>query len=188
MSIDKNKEKLLHLFLDNELSQSQASKTRQMLAEDPALAEEYERLCLLRSALRGRVQAEVEQANFDGLWDRIRSGMHKSVPQPEPGFWERMRFRLSEYMALYKPLLASALAAALVAFALATPFFTVHDTQLSPPTISTAQAPAPVVEVVSYEVDSGVVVIDADPSKPLVIWHIDEQTLTDDAVVRPKQG
>lgn len=179
---DHKKEKLLHLYLDGELSERQVSKTEEMLKGDQELAEEFDRLCLLRSVLRERVQAEVEQASFDGLWDKIRVGIHEETQESlvTPGFWERMRVRLSEYFTVYKPVFASAMAAALLLVALATPFFSADEIRVpvAPPF---AHEEFPAAQVVSYEVDDGVVVIDAESSQPLVIWHMDEKTLLEES-------
>lgn len=85
----------LQRLADDDLSPAQRLLAEEHLAANPNDAKRLESLCQLRALLRGAMDRAADEADLDGLWDRLRGDLRK----PEsPTFWVRLRLWLGDSM------------------------------------------------------------------------------------------
>ncbi len=101
----------LQRWFDGALPAAEAAEVARRVANDDAWREAHERLVTARELLRARVDAEVDDADFTSLWERIDAEL--PAPAPRPALSERLR---AWWAAHWTPVLVSAAAAAAVAF------------------------------------------------------------------------
>lgn len=173
-------------YFDGVLSPAEAAAFEKELADSDTLKAEMAMLSLTREFLQSSSEAELENVNFDGLFERIQQElpaqkqMEKAVPTPaptqsEPGMGERVRQWWRTY---WTPVLVSAAAAAAVAFLItraATPAALDDD---EAPTFKGYVA----VDEVNNEGPKTVLISQsAEEEGATVIWLLDEEDSDDTA-------
>lgn len=178
-------------YFDEEMSPEEARAFRDQLAADPALEAELQVMKVSREMLVAHVEAQVDQADFSGFFDRISSALPQAsvVSEPAPSAARSpaaatppsMGARIKAWWARHwTPVLISAAAAAAVAF---------FVTRAAAPSVDDEDGAAPIAageEVTVDEVNSDgpttvLVSMPADDEDSTVIWLLDEDEEEDQA-------
>jgi hypothetical protein len=88
-------DKTLQRLHDGDLSSAELQTARERLADSPEDLKRLDSLVQLRTLLRGAAQQDADEADLDGLWDRIRGSLGAARP---PSLWERLRLWLGASM------------------------------------------------------------------------------------------
>src|SRR5262245_42591637 len=103
--------RLLERYFDGELSARKLTFVEDHLVECPECSTELRALEATRTMVHTAYRDAASELDFGQLWRAIEP----KLSTPKPSLWERMGVALREYVSVYKPVLAVATAAAVVA-------------------------------------------------------------------------
>jgi anti-sigma-K factor RskA len=176
-------EKLLELYIDGELDQSDLARVESAVTDCEHCRDYVADAAVVRSALQDSIAEAVNAAPLATLWERIEEQLDAGEQtQPDSaetvssGWFERFQAWVAPRKLQVAFALCAAIVATVFAFRMILPPSQPGNEQ---PAIAMSQATVKNTLVVeSLDISQGTVVIDADPTgeMPTVVWHfIDEE-------------
>ena len=157
---------LLERYFDGELRERAAQYVEDHLADCPHCAGELVALQEMRGLIQTSIREAVAQAEFARVWQ----GIEPHLAAPKPSFWERMGVAVREYFSVYKPIWATAAAAAAVAALVAVPLL-----MRSGPAVEIAKTQSNECIIESIESSgSTAMVYDIEQDQTKVIWMFED--------------
>lgn len=169
----------LMLMLDGALKPADEAMLRAQLADDPALAEQWRALQLMRSELKSSLQAELSPDFTTGVMERVRQSQ-----QVSPGLLHQLLKLLSRPIAI--PIAASAAFALMWAVGMPQPS---DNLNLQTPSLAGETSPAKTdfalgeteteIESIDNPTDMNILVLAAPGSRNRLIW-LSQRNISDE--------
>jgi anti-sigma factor RsiW len=156
---------LVERYFDGELSSRQVAFVEDHLVECTECADELEALQEMRGVIQTSMREAASKADFAQIWRAVEP----QLEGPKPSLWERFSVAVREYLSVYKPVWATAGAAALVAVVVAIPLMARDTSSVIPPT----QSNECIIE--SIESSGGTAMVyELDQDQTKVIWMFED--------------
>jgi anti-sigma factor RsiW len=160
----------LERYFDGELSRRQKDRVEDHLAACAPCERHLEALRRTAGAVQSTMRARTADVDFDAVW----SGIAPRLDGPKPSIWERWNVSIREFFAAYKPVLAMAGAAAVIAALVAVPLL-LRDDPTRPsqgPELAKVQSNECIIE--SIEASGSTPMVQELQNQTKVIWMIEE--------------